>query len=165
MPAALHPAARAPAVSTQFLNGDRHDAANRDARPACRPRRCGAEGLAWHHHRADDASLAVLLAAALDLCADFIGRVPLAATIEETLPLTGAWQELASRPVTAISSVRRLPLTARVPRGLVGFDCEILADGPGGCGSMTMARSPGSRCGSPPGSPDWDHLPEQRGAA
>ena len=105
----------------------------------------------------------MLLRAALDVCADFIGQVPLAATIEETLPLTGAWQELASRPVTAISSVEAIALDGtRTTLGLVGFDCEILADGTGRVrvydnGSITrfaVRFTAGI-------APDWDHLPEQ----
>jgi uncharacterized phiE125 gp8 family phage protein len=111
---------------------------------------------------ADDATLAVLLRAALDICADFIGQVPLAATIEETLPLTGAWQCLSTRPVIAITSVASIALDgSRTALSLAGYDCEVLADGTGRVrvydnGSITrfaVQFTAGL-------APDWGHLPE-----
>ena len=111
---------------------------------------------------ADDASLAVLLRAALDVCTDFIGQMPLAATIEETLPLTGAWQALSTRPVMAISTVESVALDGtRTALTLVGHDREILADGTGrvrvydnGAITRFAVRFTAGIAS------DWDHLPE-----
>ena len=111
---------------------------------------------------ADDASLGVLLRASLDLCAEFTGMVPLSATIEETLPLTGDWQVLASRPVLAINSVLAIALDgSRHALGVIGYDSDIAADGTGRLrvydnGLMTrfvVQFTAGL-------APDWDHLPE-----
>jgi len=81
---------------------------------------------------ADDASLSALLATALEVCTDFIGLIPIAATVEETIPLPtdhramptaidwqqqcypddwrrGAirpgWHQIDTRPVSAVVAV------------------------------------------------------------
>ena len=50
----------------------------------------------------EDAQLIGLLQAALDMCEAFTGQFALEVEVEEALPPSGAWQRLASRPVTAI---------------------------------------------------------------
>ena len=52
----------------------------------------------------DDDSLRQLLGTSLAMCEAFTGRTPLRQTVEETIPLIGGWQELVSRPVSALSS-------------------------------------------------------------
>lgn len=111
---------------------------------------------------ADDASLDVLLRASLDLCAEFTGMVPLAATIEETLPLAGGWQALSSRPVLGITSVAAVALDgSRQALGIASYDTDIAADGSarvrvhdnGAFTRVVVQFTAGL-------APDWDHLPE-----
>ncbi len=111
---------------------------------------------------ADDAQLANLLRAALDVCADFTGLIPLACEAEEVLPLTGGWRVLATRPVLAISAVQGIALDGtRADLSLGAYDSEVLADGGARVrvyGSSVLTRfavqfSAGL-------APDWEHLPE-----
>ena len=102
---------------------------------------------------ADDAGLSGLLALALDVCADFIGMVPLASNVEEivdlrALPGPGEWQErhypgewrlgpalrgwqrLSTRPVSAVLGVDGLTLEGdRVALGPEAYAVRIAADG------------------------------------
>lgn len=79
----------------------------------------------------DDAPLAALLRAALELCEDFTGRMPLQATCEEMLCVTGGWQRLSTRPVQAIQQVEGVP--AEGPRfALATEDYAIDLDADGG---------------------------------
>ena len=79
----------------------------------------------------DDAPLTALLRTALDLCEDFTGRMPLQATAEELLCITGAWQRLSTRPVQAITLVEGIP--AEGPRFALAPEAyEIDLDGGGG---------------------------------
>ena len=75
---------------------------------------------------ADDAPLAGLLTAALDMCESFTGRMPLAQTCEEALLAQGGWQMLATRPVTAVLEVKRIDGTPLPPEG---YAIELEADG------------------------------------
>lgn len=56
----------------------------------------------------EDASLASLIAAALELCESFTGLLPLECTCEEVLAATGAWQTLRTRPVQAVVSLEAI---------------------------------------------------------
>lgn len=47
----------------------------------------------------EDAALGLLLDTSLTICEAFTGKAPLRQTVEEIVPITGEWQELASRPV------------------------------------------------------------------
>jgi len=102
---------------------------------------------------AEDAGLSGLLVMALDVCADFIGMVPLASTVEEVvdlraLPGPGEWQErhypadwrlgpalrgwhgLSTRPVNAVLGVEALTLDGeRVALGPDAYAARIAADG------------------------------------
>jgi uncharacterized phiE125 gp8 family phage protein len=53
----------------------------------------------------EDALLAGLLRAALDLCEAFTGQAPLAQTVTERIALQRGWRSLTSRPVRALVSV------------------------------------------------------------
>jgi len=106
---------------------------------------------------ADDAGLTTLLNTALDVCADYIGLAPLAATYEETVSVpTGriampapadwqschypadwrgracndGWHRLGIRPVTAVQSVESLSLTgARAALPSDSFTMRLDSDG------------------------------------
>lgn len=89
----------------------------------------------------DDAPLGNLLRAALDLCEDFTGQVPLAATFEELLPTSGDWQRLATGPVLAITQVEGVPADgARFALAASAYEIDIDA---GGVGKVRVL-SPGS---------------------
>lgn len=51
----------------------------------------------------EDDILAGLLQTSLAICEAFTGRTPLRQTVEEVVPLRRGWQELVSRPVTALT--------------------------------------------------------------
>jgi len=51
----------------------------------------------------EDETLGGLLETSLTICEAFTGKAPLRQTVEETIPLTGGWQELTSRPVRAVT--------------------------------------------------------------
>jgi uncharacterized phiE125 gp8 family phage protein len=89
----------------------------------------------------DDAPLGQVLRAALELCEDFTGRMPLTATCEETLNVTGGWQRLSVRPVQAIALVEGIPVEG--PRfALASAACELDLDADGG--GMIRVLSPGA---------------------
>ena len=46
----------------------------------------------------EDAAIGGLVETALALCEGFIGQVPIARTVVETLPATGGWVRLAAAP-------------------------------------------------------------------
>jgi uncharacterized phiE125 gp8 family phage protein len=75
---------------------------------------------------ADDASLGRLLAAALETCESFTGRMPLEQTCEEALVAQGGWQMLATRPVTSVLAVGRIDGTALPAEA---YALELEADG------------------------------------
>ncbi|MFM9934745.1 MAG: hypothetical protein ACKVOL_00950 [Novosphingobium sp.] len=80
----------------------------------------------------DDAALTGLIRTALELCEGFIGVMPLASGCEEVLPVRGDWQMLATRPVSAITSVSAIAANgARTALALSGYDIDIDADGAG----------------------------------
>ncbi|MFA9200900.1 MAG: hypothetical protein ACEQR8_06875 [Cypionkella sp.] len=111
---------------------------------------------------ADDAALAGVLRAALDTCEAFTGALPLAATCEEVLPASGAWQALATRPVSAIVGLAAIP--AERPRFALppdGYAIDIDAAGrgwvrvlrQGAAGRVAVRFSAGL-------APGWELLPE-----
>ena len=51
----------------------------------------------------DDATLAALLDNSITICEAFTGKTPLRQRVEETIPLTGMWRELVSRPVLDVT--------------------------------------------------------------
>lgn len=80
----------------------------------------------------DDAGLATLLRAALDMCEAFTGILPIEAACEETLPAASAWQALSTRPVHAITMVDGLPADgARFALPAANYAIDIEADGTG----------------------------------
>lgn len=52
----------------------------------------------------EDETLGLLLDASVTICEAFTGRAPLRQTVEEIIPLTVGWHELASRPVHALTA-------------------------------------------------------------
>jgi len=110
----------------------------------------------------DDAQLVALLRAALDVCADFTGVLPLASTCEEIVPATMDNHVLATRPVTGLEAVYavaadggRTVLAAGACDWLIGADGSgRLRSAPmaaGGCGWWRGWGRRGWRCRSWPG--------------
>lgn len=80
----------------------------------------------------DDAPLAALLRAALDLCEGFTGLAPLACECEEVLPLAPGWLKLATRPVQAITEVAGIPAAgARLTLPADAYAVDLGAEGAG----------------------------------
>ncbi|MBU7579709.1 MAG: hypothetical protein KAF27_04460 [Porphyrobacter sp.] len=52
----------------------------------------------------EDETLNGLLAASITICEAFTGRAPLRQTVEESVALSAGWQELATRPVSALTA-------------------------------------------------------------
>jgi uncharacterized phiE125 gp8 family phage protein len=108
----------------------------------------------------DDAPLARLLAAALDICEAFIGAMPLEATCEEVLDAQAGWHTLATRPVQAIAAVESIaPQGTRTALAPASWEADLDADGAGrvrlsGTGARVAVRF---TAGLAPG---WDALPE-----
>ncbi|MBD3730719.1 MAG: phage head-tail connector protein [Sphingomonadales bacterium] len=81
---------------------------------------------------AEDALLAALLRAALDLCEAFTGTMPLAASCEEVLPASAEWQGLSTRPVIAITAIEGIPAEgARYTLAPSDYEFDFAADGSG----------------------------------
>ncbi len=138
----------------------------------------------------DDGALTLLLAAALEVCADFTGLVPLACGLEESLPLPPetrgpplfdtmrrsvpgpdafclgdwpGWQRLDTRPVIGISGVSGVStIGARVPLDPGAWQMRVDADG----ACWLRVTDPGMfyRCVvefTAGLAPGWDTLPAQ----
>lgn len=110
----------------------------------------------------DDAPLRALLAAALDLCEQFTGQVPLVATFEEVLPATSAWQRLSTVPVQSIDGMTGIPADApRFALASTAYDMDLESDGsgyvrirqPGAAGRVAVRFTAGIAA-------DWAALPE-----
>lgn len=110
----------------------------------------------------DDAPLEQLLRAALELCEDFTGRMPITATCEETLCVTGSWQHLTVRPVQAITLVEGVPTEGpRFTLASAAYELDLDADGggairvfsPGAAGRIAVRFTAGI-------APDWSALPD-----
>jgi uncharacterized phiE125 gp8 family phage protein len=56
----------------------------------------------------EDAAIGGLVEAALGVCEGFIGQIPVARTVSETLAVTGGWVRLSATPVRTITSVQAL---------------------------------------------------------
>lgn len=110
----------------------------------------------------DDPQLTALLRAALDMCEDFTGTMPLQQVCEEMVPVASGWQKLAVRPVQAITAVDGIPAEgARFALPASNYAIELDADGGGRvlvtnsgiAGRIAVRFSAGL-------SPDWAALPE-----
>jgi len=89
----------------------------------------------------DDAQLTALLRAALELCEQFTGLMPLQQACEEVLPASGEWQVLNTRPVQAITAIDGLPADgARFALPVAGYAIDLDADG----GGLVRVSNPGS---------------------
>lgn len=110
----------------------------------------------------DDALLAALLAASIDICEAFTGIMPLEQVCEEVLPASGRWCALSVRPVQAIVGVEALAQdNVRSALPVTDYEIELDADG---TGRVRLVRSgDASRFAvrfSAGLAPDWDSLPE-----
>lgn len=110
----------------------------------------------------DDAQLAALLRAALDLCEDFTGAMPLQQDCEEILPLSPIWQVLRTRPVQTITGLLGIPAEgARFALSLTSYAIDLDGDGSGrvrignagAAGRIAVRFTAGI-------APDWASLPE-----
>lgn len=110
----------------------------------------------------DDAPLGAVLRAALELCEDFTGLMPLLATCEEVLAVSGGWQRLATRPVQAITQIEEVP--ADGPRfALASTAYELDLDADGGGAVRMLDRGAGGRIAvrfTAGIAPDWAALPD-----
>lgn len=81
---------------------------------------------------AEDAQLAGLLRASLDLCEAFTGQVPLEASCEERLEAGTDWAHLSAGPVRAITAVDGRSRDGQaVALDPAGYEIDIGADGTG----------------------------------
>lgn len=110
----------------------------------------------------DDAQLGALLRAALYLCEDFTGVMPLQQVCEEILPLSPTWQVLRTRPVQGITEVIGVPAEgARFALPVGSYAIDLDADGAGrvriahagAAGRIAVRFTAGI-------APDWASLPE-----
>lgn len=106
---------------------------------------------------ADDAPLGRLLAAALETCESFTGRMPLLQTCQEMLVAQGGWQMLATRPVLAVVAVQQPDGTALAPDAYV---LELEADGSARVRLLAPALSPVVVRFTAGVAATWDDLPE-----
>ncbi|MDE2595758.1 MAG: hypothetical protein KGL44_02650 [Sphingomonadales bacterium] len=109
----------------------------------------------------DDAPLTALLHTGLELCERFTGLMPLAATIEEVLAITGDWQVLSTRPVQAITGVDGIPADApRFALPASAYAIDLDADGGGRVRVLAQgaAGRVAVRCTAGL-APDWASLP------
>ena len=91
----------------------------------------------------DDAELALLLGAALDLCEGFTGTMPLHAGCEEVLNACTDWQTLATRPVQAITGLWRLATDGnRTALPASDYEFDLGADGTGRVRLLAPATGP-----------------------
>ena len=111
---------------------------------------------------ADDAQLAALLRASLDLCELFTGLMPLQQVCEEVLPASADWQVLGTRPVQAITTLTGIPAEgARFALAVGSYAIDLDADGgglvrvldQGSAGRIAVTFLAGL-------APDWSTLPE-----
>lgn len=110
----------------------------------------------------DDALLAALLRAGLEICEAFTGILPLEAECEETRPAIPAWQVLSTRPVQAIAGIDAIAADGtRAALAAAAYELELDADGGGhvrlidaGTATRVAVRFTAGLA------PDWDSLPE-----
>jgi uncharacterized phiE125 gp8 family phage protein len=110
----------------------------------------------------DDAQLAGLLRAALETCEAFTGIVPLSVACEEVLAVCAGWQQLAARPVQAITQVATLDIAGvRTPLAPNAYDLDLTADGIGSV-RLNVPIAPGRLVVTFTAglAPDWDSLPD-----
>ncbi len=80
----------------------------------------------------EDAQLAGLLGASLDMCEGFTRQMPIEVGCEEALPIAREWTALATAPVRAITAVELVNgdgTRSALPAG--NYEIEIAADGQG----------------------------------
>lgn len=110
----------------------------------------------------DDAPLAALLRASLDMCEAFTGIMPVEAVCEEVLPACTSWQALFTRPVQAITVVEGIAANGtRVPLASDAYEIELDADGTGRILANGPALTRRFAVRFTAGlTPDWETLPD-----
>lgn len=110
----------------------------------------------------DDAGLAALLRAGLDLCEAFTGAMPLESACEELLPVNSGWQELSARPVQAITAALAVPITGpRTALAAGTYEIELDAAGAGRVRLLGAVETSRIAVRYTAGlAPNWDALPE-----
>lgn len=89
---------------------------------------------------ADDAQLSGLLRAAIELCEEFTGLMPLQQGCEQVLAVSSDWLTLTTRPVQAITAVEGIPAEgARFALPVGDYAIDLDADGAG----RFLVRNPG----------------------
>lgn len=110
----------------------------------------------------DDAQLTALLRAAIELCEDFTGIMPLQQDCEEVLPMRSEWTTLATRPVQSINAVIGVPAEgSRFALPVNAYAIDLDADGgarvrvtaPGAAGRIAVGFTAGLAS-------DWANLPD-----
>ncbi len=110
----------------------------------------------------DDAALGALLRSGLEMCEDFTATMPLVQACEELLPASTEWQQLATRPVQAITALQGVPAEgARFALPTANYAIELDADGggrvrvmnPGAAGRIAVRFTAGLAS-------DWISLPD-----
>ncbi|MBU3078472.1 head-tail connector protein [Sphingomonas quercus] len=110
----------------------------------------------------EDAVIEGLVASALGLCEAFLGQVPIARTVTETLPVRSTWQPLMTTPVRAIVTVEGVGAgggAAALPVDAYAIDLDAQGRGwlrVGDAGSATAIRVT-AEVGL---AGDWASLPE-----
>lgn len=110
----------------------------------------------------DDAQLAALLRAAIDLCEDFTGTMPLQQGCEELIPVSADWIRLTAQPVQAITAVQGLPAEgARFALPVGDYAIDLDHDGAGRVRVMRSGSAGRIAVRFTAGlAPDWASLPE-----
>lgn len=110
----------------------------------------------------DDTLLSGLLAGALECFEAFTGRMPIATSCEETLPVTPGWHALFTRSVQAITDVEGIAATGvrfALPAGAYTVDLDFDGTGrvrltaPGAATRIVVRFTAGL-------ADDWDTLPD-----
>ena len=110
----------------------------------------------------DDAPLASLLMAALDVFEGFTGRMPIEAGCEEMLPADAGWHVLATRPIQSIEAIEGIDRDGiRFPFDAGGYEIELEADGTGRVRLPVFADEARVAVRFTAGlAPGWDGLPD-----
>jgi len=115
---------------------------------------------------ADDAGLMALLATAVEVCADFIGMMPLLSTFEESLALScrpaSGWYAVATRPVRAVLGLDLVGADGR-RNALPAVAYQVVLDGDGTCRIHLSPHAPALRAAlrfTAGLAEEWPGLPE-----
>mgnify|MGYP003387793235 CR=1 FL=1 len=110
----------------------------------------------------DDALLASLLKAALDMCEAFTGLMPVEAGCEEVLAARSGWLPLSTRPVQAITGIETISEAGiRSTLAADAYEFELDADGTGRVRVLQRGNATRIAVQFTAGiAPDWETVPE-----